>query len=69
MLIGTLLIYATGLTWLAVALDTGVTDVLPFGLYPFVPGDLLKLVLAAGALPLGWRLAGRRASGGPSTPA
>jgi len=64
MLVGTLLIYAVGLAWLALALDAAILDVLPFGLYPFVPGDLLKLLLAAGALPLGWRLAGRRASGG-----
>ena len=64
MLIGTLLIYAIGLTWLALALDMRVTDVLPFGLYPFLPGDVLKLLLAAGALPLGWHLAGARASGG-----
>lgn len=67
MLIGTLLIYATGLAWLALALDTSLIEVLPFGLYPFVPGDVLKLLLAAGALPLAWRLAGHRASGGPST--
>jgi biotin transport system substrate-specific component len=66
MLVGTLLIYAVGLTWLAIALDSSLLDVLPFGLFPFVPGDVLKLLLAAGALPLGWRLAGRRASGGSS---
>jgi len=66
MFLGTLIIYAFGLAWLALALDTSVSDVLPFGLYPFLPGDVLKLVLAAGILPLGWRLAGRRASGGPS---
>lgn len=66
MLAGTLLIYAVGLTWLALALDSSLLDVLPFGLFPFVPGDVLKLLLAAGALPLGWRLAGRRASGGSS---
>jgi biotin transport system substrate-specific component len=69
MLAGTLTIYAIGLGWLALALESNLIDVLPFGLYPFVPGDVLKLLLAAGALPLGWRLAGRRAStdrGGPS---
>ena len=66
MLTGTLIIYAFGLTWLALALDRGVADVLPLGLFPFVPGDVLKLLLAAGILPLGWRLAGRRASGGAS---
>lgn len=69
MLLGTLVIYAVGLTWLALAVDSSVIEVMPFGLYPFVPGDVLKLLLAAGALPLGWRLAGRRASnpvGGPT---
>lgn len=63
MLMGTLIVYAFGLTWLALALDRTVTEVLPFGLYPFVPGDVLKLLLAAAILPLGWQLAGRRASG------
>ena len=63
MLLGTLVIYAFGLGWLALALGRSVLDVLPFGLFPFLPGDALKLLLAAGALPLGWRLAGHRASG------
>jgi biotin transport system substrate-specific component len=63
MLLGTLVIYAVGLGWLALSLGRSVPDVLPFGLYPFLPGDGLKLLLAAGALPLGWRLAGHRASG------
>ena len=67
MLLGTLTIYAFGLAWLALALDNSVADVLPFGLFPFLPGDVLKLLLAAGLLPLGWRLAGRRASGGASS--
>jgi biotin transport system substrate-specific component len=62
MVLGTIVIWAFGLVWLALALDRAVVDVLPFGLYPFLPGDVLKLLLAAGALPLGWRLAGRRAS-------
>jgi biotin transport system substrate-specific component len=66
MLVGTLIIYGVGLAWLALALGIGVVDVLPFGLYPFVPGDVLKLLLAAGILPLGWRLAGHRASRGRS---
>jgi biotin transport system substrate-specific component len=72
MLLGTLIIYGFGLAWLALALDRSVSDVLPFGLYPFVPGDVLKLLIAAAALPLGWSLAGRRASGrrgGSSGPA
>ncbi len=32
------------------------------GLWPFLPGDLLKAALSAGLLPFGWRLMGRRAS-------
>ncbi len=63
MLLGALIIYAFGLVWLALAVGASVVEVLPFGLYPFVPGDVLKLAIAAGVLPLGWRLAGRRASG------
>jgi len=62
MLLGTLIIYAVGLVWLTLAVGSSISEVLPFGLYPFVPGDVLKLALAAGMLPLGWRLAGRRAS-------
>lgn len=62
MLLGTLTIYAFGLAWLALALGRGPVEVLPFGLFPFLPGDVLKLLLAAAALPLGWRLAGRRPS-------
>jgi biotin transport system substrate-specific component len=32
------------------------------GLWPFVPGDLVKAALSAGLLPLGWKIVGRRAS-------
>ena len=32
---------------------------LEYGLYPFVPGDLLKLYLAGALLPGAWRLLGR----------
>jgi len=33
--------------------------VLAAGLLPFIPGDLLKLLLATLALPAGWRLLAR----------
>ena len=36
--------------------------VLPAGLYPFIPGDLVKAALTAGLLPFGWTLLGSRAS-------
>ncbi len=62
MIIGSLVIYAFGVTWLAVAASLDVSQALSFGLWPFLPGDVLKLLVAAGALPLGWRLVNRRAS-------
>lgn len=36
--------------------------VLPAGLYPFIPGDLIKAAFTAGLLPFGWTLMGARAS-------
>ena len=62
MLIGTVVIYAFGVSWLATAADLAVSDALTFGLWPFLPGDVLKVLVAAGLLPLGWRLVKARAS-------
>ena len=63
MVLGSAIVYLLGVTWLALAADLSLADALAFGLWPFLPGDVLKLLLAAGLLPLGWRLASRRASG------
>ena len=60
MAIGSLTIYVMGVTWLAIAAHLSVGDALTYGLYPFLPGDILKLVVAAGLLPIGWRLVARR---------
>jgi biotin transport system substrate-specific component len=57
MALGNVVIYAAGVTWLANLL--GPTRALEQGLLPFLPGDLLKLILAATLLPAGWRLLGR----------
>jgi len=54
MLIGNAAIYAFGLPWLA--FFVGIENVLPLGLYPFVIGDLMKAILAAASLPIGWKL-------------
>jgi biotin transport system substrate-specific component len=59
MLTGNVIIYAVGLPWLAAVLDTNLEQTLDFGLYKFVPGDLLKLYLAAALLPTAWRLVER----------
>lgn len=59
MLTGNVIIYLFGLPWLAAVVNTGFTKTLEAGLYPFIPGDLIKLYLAAMALPGAWRLLGR----------
>ena len=58
MLAGNAVVYAFGLAWLA--RFVGSDHVLAAGLLPFVPGDLFKVALAAGMLPLGWKLINRR---------
>lgn len=61
MLIGNSVIYVFGLSWLSIWLGhfASKSSVLATGLYPFIPGDLLKVVLAAVALPSGWALLNR----------
>ncbi|MFO1539254.1 MAG: biotin transporter BioY [Chloroflexota bacterium] len=60
MLFGTVVIYVIGVPWLAIAANLSVDQALHYGLFPFLPGDILKLVVAAGILPIGWRLVSRR---------
>ena len=57
MLAGNGLIYVVALPWLAFFVGTG--QVLEAGLLPFIPGDLLKVALAAAALPAAWAVVGR----------
>lgn len=57
MLLGEIAIYVCGLTWLArFPLSVPLLDA---GLIPFIPGDLVKMVLAAVALPGAWRIVRR----------
>ncbi len=55
-LLGNAAIYAFGLPWLA--RFVGGERVLASGLLPFLPGDLLKSILATTLLPSGWKLLG-----------
>jgi len=54
MLFGNIAIYMSGLLWLF--RFVGIEKLLPLGFYPFIPGDVLKLTMAAILLPTGWRL-------------
>ncbi len=57
MLIGNVAIYVPGLLWLG-QLYGWDKPILQWGLYPFLIGDALKLLLAAVLMPALWRLAG-----------
>ena len=59
MFTGNLIIYIPGLLWLKqLAPDWPTT--LQWGFVPFVPGDLLKLLVAALLLPAAWKLLGKK---------
>jgi len=53
MFLGSLVIYAFGFVWLGVFV--GFDKALVLGVLPFIPGDILKMLLAAALLPLVWR--------------
>jgi biotin transporter BioY len=54
MLAGEIVLYTFGVCWLAIM--TNIRIALAVGFYPFIVGDILKVVLAAAVLPAGWKL-------------
>ena len=58
MLAGELVMYAFGLTWLSHFVSAN--KLLDVGLYPFVIGDVIKMLAAALLLPAGWALLKRK---------
>jgi biotin transport system substrate-specific component len=57
MLLGSIVIYAVALPWLHhVLASSTIEETLQAGLYPFIIGDTLKLLAAAGVLPAAWAL-------------
>lgn len=60
MAIGNALIYVVALPWLAVVTRWDLQSTLAKGFYPFVFGDILKLILAAIVFPAAWWVVGRR---------
>lgn len=60
MAVGTAVIYAVGVPYLALATGMSLGQAAAAGLVPFLIGDALKAALAMGALPAAWRLVGRK---------
>ncbi len=56
MFLGEVVIYAVGVPWLIAAVDVPLAKGLELGLYPFVIGDTIKLLIAAGLLPVVWKV-------------
>ena len=54
-LVGTIIIYAFGVTWLSIVLHS-VAKALAAGLLPFLIGDAIKLFAAAAVLPSAWKM-------------
>ncbi len=54
LLLGSVVIFALGAAWLAHFVG-GASHALTLGVLPFLPGDVVKALLAAGLLPLGWK--------------
>ena len=63
MLAGLVVIFAFGVTWIALftrPAGIGFDAALRTGFYPFVVGDIVKILLGATVLPGIWKLVGRR---------
>ncbi len=63
MALGSFVILAGGWAWLALTLGTG-AEAFRLGVAPFLVGDVIKIALAAAALPAGWSLLRRPNRGG-----
>jgi biotin transport system substrate-specific component len=60
MALGSLIIYAFGVPVLMAFAGFDLATAITLGVVPFLVGDAIKVVLAAGLLPAAWKLVGRR---------
>src|SRR5687768_10480851 len=63
MAIGSALIFFGGWAWYSVLTNTPPVTAFQIAVLPFLPGDVIKISLAAAVLPTGWALLKRKASG------
>lgn len=62
MAIGSVVIMLSGWAWYSVVMSTPPAVAFNLTVLQFIPGDIIKIFLAAAALPAGWGLLNRRAS-------
>ena len=60
--IGTAVLYAIGVPWLAVTTGLSAGEAIALGLVPFLVFDIVKLLAAAAVFPAAWWVVGRRPS-------
>lgn len=63
MAIGSLVILVTGWAWYSIITNTPALLSFQLAVLKFLPGDVIKIALAAAVLPTGWALLKRKASG------
>jgi len=59
MLPGSIIIYLIGVPWLAVVTHMSAAQALVAGFLPFIPGDTIKVLIAAALLPTAWTIVRR----------
>lgn len=57
--VGSMIVFAFGVPWLAVAADVSLGEAISLGFTPFIAGGIVKALLAAALLPTAWRFVGR----------
>jgi biotin transport system substrate-specific component len=62
MVIGSLVIVLAGWAWFSYVTHTALKTAFLVSVLPVIPGDIIKILLAAAALPSGWYFLERRAS-------
>ncbi|HEV2836712.1 MAG TPA: biotin transporter BioY [Pyrinomonadaceae bacterium] len=63
MAIGSVIVFLGGWAWYAVLTNTSPVAAFQIAVLPYLPGDVIKIALAAAVLPTGWALLKRKASG------
>jgi len=62
MAIGSAVVFLGGWSWFSVVTNTPLVPAFKIAVLPYLPGDVVKIALAAAVLPTGWALLKRKAS-------